>query len=143
MRRHFVFIIMSAIIILTLISCLIKKKSPEYYFEQGKIECAKTNTYVGIKLLTRAIKLKPHYIEAYMERARAYQSVDSIEREISDYDTLLVWNRNSQEQCGKLYWLIANAYYLKGEDNLACENWRRSRDLNNIAAWDKIRKYCK
>lgn len=119
------------------------KKSYEFYLEQGKIECANTNTYVGITLFTKAIKLKPNYEEAYMQRAKAYIGIDSIGKAVSDYDTIVSWHKDDQEQLGKLYLLIGDTYRKGVQDSLACTYWKMARDMNNTTAWDKIRKYCK
>lgn len=120
-----------------------KKKSAEWYYQQGIVETKMTNTYVAIDDFTQAIKKKSHYEEAYVGRAKAYQDVDSIDREIADYDTLVAWAGNNQEKRGNLYLLIGNSCYLKSEDSLACLYWKMSRDMNNLASWDKIRKFCK
>jgi Tfp pilus assembly protein PilF len=135
------------ILILLFPSCVVAslfhKKTAETYFEKGKVECANTNTYVGINFLTKAIKMNPNYEEAYMERAKAYQMIDSTEKAVSDYEVLIFLAKNNQEQRGKLYLLIGNTRYINSEDSLACLYWRMARDMNNTSSWDKIRKYCK
>ncbi len=120
-----------------------KKKSAEWYLEQGINESKNTNSYLALDNLSKAISKKFHYEQAYMERAKVYASIDSTERAVADYDTLISWNKNNQDKRGNLYLLIGNTYYAGAQDSLSCLYYRMSRDMNNSASWDKIRKYCK
>lgn len=121
-----------------------KKKSAEWHYQQGKNQMTQTDTYEAIKSFTQAIKKKPDYIDAYMERAKANISVDSVQNAVRDYDSLLVKiNPNDYMRLGEIYFLKGDALYLVSEDTLACDNWKKAQDLNNQTSWDRIRKRCK
>ena len=130
-------------------SCVISKllsskKTPEYYLNQGKRQMADTDTHEAIKSFTRAIKLNPNYMDAYMERAKANLVVDSIINAIGDYDSVMVRLKpNEYMKMGELYFLKGDALFLLGADTIACRCWRKAKDLNNQTSWDRIRKRCK
>lgn len=123
----------------------VKKKSAEWYYEQGVIESRNTNSYVAIDNFTKAIKKKVGYYEAYKERADIYLSLDSIDSAIRDYDSLIVMKyvSSNQERLSQFYYLKANALYLGSQDSSACKFWKQARDLGHGNSWNQIRKYCK
>lgn len=143
----FIFLIISAWITFLLItlapSC--PNKSPEYYYQQGKIESAKTNSYVAIKYFSKAIKLKPDYLEAYLDRASVYLSLDSIKRAITDYDSALVMKNINVQQKGEYTYLKAYAYYLlNGYDSTYCRLVNEACDrYGDNKSCDERRLYCK
>lgn len=120
-----------------------KKKSAEWYYQQGVAKS--TNSFVAIDNFTKAIKKNPNYYDAYMNRASAYLSVDSIDSAVRDYDFLL--NMKSlpmnQERIAHLYYLKGNALYLNSADSSACFYWRKARDLGHGNSWNQIRNNCK
>ena len=122
-------------------SCV--KKTPEIYYQMGEDEMLKTNSYVAINYFTKAIREKHDYKEAYQQRASVYLVLDSIDATIRDYDTLLVLTKGDQQKQGYLHYLKGNALYLNSADSSACSEWRKSRDLNYLGAWNKIRSNCK
>lgn len=128
------------IFILFLFSC---KNPPEFYYSQGRTDSMRTNYYEAIEHLTKAIKMKPKYIEAYSERANAYMQIDSMEKAIQDYDSLLSFTKNNYQKQGELHYLKGNAFYLLVQDSLACKEWRIAKELNCYGAWNKIRNNCK
>lgn len=122
----------------------VKKNSAEWYYQKGILEHKVTNTYVAIDYFTKAIKKNPDYIEAYMERAKASLSVDSIHNAIRDYDSLFVKMKpNDYVKLGELNLMKGDALYLASQDSAACSCYRKARDLNNQPSWDRIRKRCK
>ena len=124
-------------------SILPEKKSAEWYYEQGVAETKNANPYVAINNFTKAIKKKPDYYSAYMERASAYLSVDSVDGAIRDYDSLLNIKSLNQEKIAQLYYLKGSALYLNSADSSACFHWRKAKDLGHNDSWNKIRKFCK
>lgn len=120
------------------------KKSPEYYYGYGKHFMEVENDFVQAqRFLTRAIKEKPRYFEAYEQRAKAWEKTDSLQNAINDYDTLLTFKNLTVDKTAELYFLKANNYYLLSEDTLACHNWKRACDFNHNKSCDFIRKSCK
>ena len=127
-----------------------KKNSAEYYYERGKTENAMTDHLAAVGSLSSAIKKNPHYADAYLERAKAYKNVDSIDREMQDYDTLISWTKAAalqgkpdQAQLGRLYYMKADALYRNSMDTVACRYWKMSRDQGFSQSWNKLRDYCK
>lgn len=120
-------------------------KAPQYYYEQGKIESAKTNDYVAIKLFTRAINLNPDYLEAYEQRAKVNLAVDSFPQAIADYDSILTMKNLTVEQKGKYTYLKSKAYYLwNGLDSTYCKLLNEACDgYGHNKSCDLRRLYCK
>jgi len=113
---------MSFLLITMAPSCPDINKSPEYYYEKGKIEGSNGKTYDAIKLFTIAIKLKPNYIDAYLERAKSNLAVDSILNAINDYDSILVMKSLNVQQRGEYTYLKSSAHYLwYGHDSAYCK----------------------
>lgn len=138
----------SSIIILTFFllislapSC--NKKSPEYYFNYGRHYMADNDFVQAQKYFSRAIKLSPRYYEAYAERAKAWEQLDSLKNAIADYDSMLTFKNLTVSKTADLYFSKANVYYLLTEDTLACQVWRKACNLNHNKACDYIRKWCK
>ena len=126
-----------------LISCLVKKKSPEYYYEYGKHYVAEGDLVQAQRNFTRAIKENPNYYDAYYQRAQVWQQTDSIENAINDYDTLLTFKNLTVDKTAELYFLRGNMNYLISQDTIACRDWKSACDLNHNKACDLIRKRCK
>lgn len=125
-----------------MVSLLPKKKTAEWYYEQGVVEKNNTNSYVAINNFNKAIKVRPHYYDAYYKRAETYLSMDSIDSAVRDYDSLLVIT-TTQEDRGRLFYLKGNALYLNSRDSLACICYVKSKDLNYTPAWNKVRNLCR
>lgn len=139
---------MKNILTATLLSVFIfscaTKKTAEFYFQQGKNEVMQANDNMAVENFAKAIKKNPNYIDAYMERAKINMSIDSIQKAITDYDSVLVKiDINDRERKSKLLLMKGDAYYLLSEDTLACKCYRKSRDLNNNQAWNRLRDRCK
>jgi len=119
-------------------------QTAESYYAQGKNEAIQTNDYVAIQKYTKAIKLNPNYINAYMDRAKSFMAVDSIRNAIRDYDSVLVKiDINSYEKRGQLYLIKGDAYFVLSEDSLACGCYEKSKFLGNTQSWDRIRNLCR
>lgn len=143
MKNLFIFTWILFVFIALAPSC--PSKSPEYYYQQGKIESAKTNSYVAIKYFTKAIKLKPDYLEAYLDRASAYLSLDSIIMAIRDYDSALVMKGINVQQRGEYTYMKAYAHYLlNGYDSAYCKLVNEACDrYGDNKACDERRLHCK
>lgn len=125
------------------LSCL-AHKTPEYYYTQGKNETVNTDYYKAINNFTRAIKLKPGYREAYIERANANMAVDSILNAIRDYDSILVMVKTVAQK-GEFTYKKAYAHYLlNGRDSIYCKLVTIACDQYGFnVACDKRRIHCK
>lgn len=118
-------------------------KSPQYYFEYGKKYMTQNDFIKAQRYFTKAIQTSPRYFDAYLERAKAWEKIDSIKNAIKDYDTLLSFKELTVAKTAILYFSRANMHYLLSEDTLACYDWRKACDLNHNKACDVIRKRCR
>lgn len=139
---RYILIVITSIIVLAP-SC--PSKSPEYYFQEGEKLYKSGSTELAVKYYTKAIKDRPDYMEAYMSRAKANMSIDSIHNAMADYDTLIVRMLmvNDYQKLGEVYFLKGDAHFLLSQDSLACKYYRKSRNMNNSKSWDRLRKRCK
>lgn len=130
------------VIVFSLMQFSCASKDPLYYYNEGRKQQMSTNSLEALKLLNRAIKLKPDFYDAYYQKAEVYLSLDSIESAIKNYDICLSLTKE-QDKIGELFFLKGNAFYLNSQDSLACKNWKLAQDLNYLKADDRIRKHCK
>ena len=124
-------------------SCPKPPRTAEDYFSYGKAYMGQNDFIQAQRYFTKAIKAKPRYYEAYIERIKAWEQTDSLQNAINDYDTLLIFKNLTVDQTAELTFLKANQYYLLSQDTLACAGWRRACDFNHNKACDLIRKRCK
>lgn len=138
----FVFVIgwITTLLIILAPSGCPNKKTPEYYYLLGKNQVLQGDNLGAIESFSKAIKYKPDYLEAYGERAQTWIKEDSFNRAIDDYTKLI-----ELKPSGDFYYLRGMSYWKSASDRdtLACADWRKARDLNNLKSWDMIRKYCK
>ncbi len=66
--------------------------SAETYFRWGYITASLRDLNQGITFFSKAIELKPNYINAYINRGVAYDQLKMYEAAISDYDTVIHLN---------------------------------------------------
>jgi len=80
---------------------------------------------IGIKLLTKALEIKPDYPEALFRRAHAYQygnCNDGYNKAIADYVALL--EMDSDYNKFKVRYYLAYAYYQRGDRGKASTEWK-------------------
>lgn len=124
-------------------SCPKQPRTAEDYFIYGKAYMGQNDFIEAQKWFSKAIKEKPRYYEAYVERIKAWEQTDSLYNAIRDYDTLLIFKNLTVDKAAELNFLKANEYYLLSEDTLACHGWKKACELNHNKACDLIRKRCK
>lgn len=118
-------------------------KSQEYYFNYGKHYMSQNDFIQAQRFFTKAIQVNPTYFDAYVERAKAWEQMDSIKNAINDYNTLLTFKNNNVDKTAELYFMRASMHYLLSEDTLACHDWNKACDLNHNKSCDFIRKRCR
>lgn len=124
-------------------SCSTRKLTDKDYFDFGNHFVAEGDYVKAQYNFTRAIKMNPAYLEAYTERAKAWEKSDSLRRAIRDYDSVLTFKALTFSQKASFYYTRANLYYQLSEDTIACKSWREACNLNHNASCDEIRKKCK
>ena len=113
-------------------------KSPEYYYSLADRKRAEGDNLVAIKCLSKAIKDKPDYLDAYKMRADLWLKEDSIDRAVDDLTKII-----DLKPSGDAYFQRGNAYYVGVKDSLACKDYYKACDLNHNKSCDLWRKYCK
>lgn len=119
------------------------EKTPQFYYEYGQHYMAEKDYIQAQRFFTKAIKSKPDYFDAYYQRAIAWEQTDSIQNSIRDYDSLLAFKNIKGDKVSELYYMRGNMHYLLSQDTLACNDWKRSRDLGYNKAYDRVRNRCK
>ena len=113
-------------------------KSPEYYFVAGEKLYQAKEYRKAIGYYTRAIELKPDYIEAYLKRGLSKVEIDSNQSAILDFTKLIELKPN-----GEIYYLRANSEWSLKDSVSACRDWSEACDLSHNRSCDTKRKFCK
>ncbi len=83
-------------------------------------------------LLTRAIELKPDFLQARLWLARYYSVVDSLDNAKAQYDSVLQQigtNEKYKREAGEAHYLLGMYYFRKQQFATAVESFRRSSAL--------------
>lgn len=129
------------VIIVTSLAPSCPKRSPEFYFLEGKKLTAAGDEVNAIKYYTKAIKDKPDYFDAYIGRAELWIRQDSLDRAIQDYHKVVELKPN-----GDTYYRLGDAYWrsASGRDTTACRYWTIGKETYNYSkCWEAIRLHCK
>ena len=88
---------------------------------------------------TKAIELKPDFVDAYNNRGLAKANLQDYRGAIADYNKAIELTPD-----------YANAYYNRGSAKAAlkdldgaCLDWSKAGELGFSGAYDLIKKYCK
>lgn len=112
-------------------------KSPEYYYEKGEEKYNEQDFKKAIIFYSRAIKLKPEYIDAIWKRGLSNVKIDSNMLAIKDFTKIIDIKPNGDvyNERGKV------KFYIK--DTLgACADWDVGCDLMSNRACELKRKIC-
>lgn len=120
-------------------SCPNKNTAVSLY-EYGKYYMSEQDFVKAEKYFTKAININPNYFDAYIQRAKANEQLDSLQKCINDYTFLLDSAKLSVDKKSEYYYIRANIYYKYLQDTLSYEDLSKSCDLNNNRACDLLRK---
>ena len=107
-----------------------ESESAESLYFKGRRCCDWESWDFGIEFYTKALEIKPDYIDALFWRAQAYQFRNEAERDyekaIADYTTLLEFDAGNDE--ARSY--LAYAHYQNGENDKAIALWEKVLQTN-------------
>lgn len=119
------------------------QKTPVYFYDYGMHYMAERDFVQAERFFTKAINMDSHYFDAYIQRAKANEQLDSLQKSINDYTFLLDSANLTVDKKGEYYYIRADMYYHSLQDTLYCKDLHKACDLNNNKACDMIRKRCK
>ncbi|MBN1413615.1 MAG: tetratricopeptide repeat protein [Bacteroidales bacterium] len=73
-----------------------KAQNAKQYYKTGLTFIEAQNFNDAIDQFSKAVQVDPDYVEAYIERARTYQTINDIEKAAEDYDRALVFKKKNK-----------------------------------------------
>ncbi len=113
-------------------------KSPEYYFQEGNKYFDKKEYKKAIDMYSKAIKIKPEYIDAYWKRGISKIQIDSNNSAINDFTRII-----EIYPTGDAYNERGKARYNAKDTTGACEDWFLGCELMNNRSCDLQRINCR
>ena len=148
------------------------QNTPEDYFAKGMEKVSMAQLDSGIYFYGQAIALKPAYHEAYFRRGLAWDKKGDIQQAIADYTSAIgifekaVYYNNrgidysilqdfdkamadydkaiaTDPSYAQSFLNKGYVFIQQGKNNLACDNFRKAKELGLYLAEEAINYYCK
>ena len=113
-------------------------KSPEYYYEKGEEKYNEQDFKKAIVFYTKAINLKPEYVDALWKRGLSNVKIDSNQLAIKDFSRIIEIRPN-----GDVYNERAKVKFYIKDTIGACIDWDMGCELINNRACEYRRINCK
>lgn len=127
-------------------SCsILTKRSCEKYMQSARKYSENKDHIKAYRNYTKAIETNKLYAKAYWERATVGALIDSSEKSIDDWGMFISFSKNT-DSLSTAYYNRGNLMLKQGYKSDACDDWKKSSDLNGKSSnksSEQYRLHCK